>query len=431
MEKQYSKTPHFIGLYDVEHNKKSLQITGSEVKRITLQEIKDFPWADVKNDSSHWPAMQMFDAPMRISDIHNHPEYWQHWNGCVFVDVDLKHLTNEQRIYPVEEIRKKIGEDLQNDKNLYAFQESRSQSGLHYIFYFEVDRSECNFRKCAKIAQNRIRHSIKKRMHNLYANIEEYDRTHSSGKIVDDCSLIPSQPLIMTMYPLYRGQCLSDEDFGVIDFSTLKPWELSDEEMANSKRMIRTNNGLTRDGAIWSFDNAMWDGNYGDIFWCEPACFQLSTFLYLIGVDFSMAHDLFFDMFKNGFNGRKSNWRQIEREFKQAWNGAHKYQIDKLSAKYIMFAKEHLNIIQYDKADAGQQQTDQQKLDEYIASHDGHKWPYMPFVADRMISLNTGQYIENISSSLEQMMKNALTDQIYIYAGCGTGKTKYIISKFK
>ncbi len=430
MEKDYKVMPYFNGLFDEDHICESLKCTGTNTKRVTLKDVKNFSWLAVQYSSQFWPAVQVFDAPMRVSDIHNHPEYWQYWNGCVFVDLDLKHMATEQRRYSVQYIKEKISDVLRQDKNLYAYQESRSRNGLHYIFYFEVEKSEINFKKCARIAQNRIRYAILSKMPDLFTDIEAYDSTRLNGKIVDDCSLTPTQLLIMTPYPLYRGHCLSDDDFGTIDFSELEPWELSDKELARAESTFAQDNGISQGSTIWSYNRAKWDGDYGGICWGEPDRFQLATFLFLIGMNETMADGLFYDMFKNGISGRKSNWWTIEKEFKQAWKGARKYQICKLNARYIVFAKDHLNILQYDKADAEQQQTDQQRLDEYIESHDGHKWPYMPFEADRTITLNDDEFIGNISERIEQIMKNALTEQVYIKAECGSGKTKYIISEF-
>ena len=96
------------------------------------------------------PSVQMFDCDYRVANANLD---WNLWNGCVYVDIDSKKYNGDKE-FDVNEVGNLLISRLECawSEYFYAFQVSASRNSYHIIFYFNVEKNEINFNKCAKYA---------------------------------------------------------------------------------------------------------------------------------------------------------------------------------------------------------------------------------------------------------------------------------------
>ena len=118
---------------------------GDKMEVKTLRDIAT-PYKEEKT-ANVW--LQMFDCGYRVTTENID---WKSWNGCVYSDIDSKHYYNECRKFDTEKLRNGLHEYLliNHNFNYLGLQASNSGTGYHILFYFEVEKSEENFKKCAQ-----------------------------------------------------------------------------------------------------------------------------------------------------------------------------------------------------------------------------------------------------------------------------------------
>lgn len=134
---------------------------------VTISDMKTYD----ENNPDWKNRVQMSCATERLyKDMEN---VYQYWNGCVWVDIDYKKYPNA-----TEEEWKEITNFVNSDiaayysNNFYYYETSRSKLGGHYIFYFDVDRTESNFKKYSSIAREIVYSMF---MSSGYEEIINYD----------------------------------------------------------------------------------------------------------------------------------------------------------------------------------------------------------------------------------------------------------------
>ena len=102
------------------------------------------------------PWTQVFTSGYRIGI--NNCDYAL-WNGCVVIDLDTKHYYDEVKPFDVNKLRDALHEYLSyNEYNhYYCMQQSNSGKGYHIWFYFNVEKNDTNFKKCAQYTREIIK----------------------------------------------------------------------------------------------------------------------------------------------------------------------------------------------------------------------------------------------------------------------------------
>ena len=169
-----------------------------------------------ETEKKELPWLQLFDTGYRVT---TDTLDWSRWNGCVYSDIDSKHYYKECRAFDAEKLRDALHDYLliNFNYNFYALQVSNSGTGYHILFYFDVEKNEVNFKKCAQIVQG----IVKEAFVNIGAG-EIYDWP----KVNDHCSTSPLQGMFLTNNPFLWGN-YSQQAFG--DFEDFDTYELRDE----------------------------------------------------------------------------------------------------------------------------------------------------------------------------------------------------------
>lgn len=191
---------------------------------------------DVKNTKKeNLPWLQVFNSGYRVTTDNID---WNTWTGCVFTDIDSKkYYNNVKKFNPTELFNKLYDELLFNYyENFYNIQISNSGTSYHIMFYFDVEKNEDNFRKCAAYAQEIIRSSFKA----IGAeDIILYER------VIDNCSVSPYHGMYLTKNEILYGS-IDDPFFG--DFKNIDEYEVP-------KQKILENSDIKKDGTkLFSLD---------------------------------------------------------------------------------------------------------------------------------------------------------------------------------
>lgn len=184
---------------------------GEAMEVVSLQDVivketekKELPW------------LQLFDTGYRVT---TETLDWSKWNGCVYSDIDSKHYYKECKQFDAEKLRDALHDYLliNFNYNYYALQTSNSGTGYHILFYFDVEKNEINFKKCAQIVQD----IVKETFINIGAS-EIYDWP----KVNDRCSASPLQGMFLTNNTFLWGN-FNQQAFG--DYEDFDTYELRDE----------------------------------------------------------------------------------------------------------------------------------------------------------------------------------------------------------
>ena len=186
--------------------------SGQQMKVVTLESIDIHTISKVK---SKQPWCQLFSTGYRVTSENTD---WSKWNGCVYSDIDSKHYYNEVRKFNESELRECLYLYLLTNynENFYWLQQSNSGSGYHIIFYFDVDKTEINFKKCAQI--------VKSWVYEAFVAIGCKDII-DYPKVMDKCSLNPLQGMYVTNHEMSFGNTNTNW-FGI--FEGIDDYELED-----------------------------------------------------------------------------------------------------------------------------------------------------------------------------------------------------------
>jgi len=186
---------------------------GGDVLNVkTLREIAT-PHKEEKS-ANVW--LQMFDCGYRVTS--NNIE-WSSWNGCVYSDIDSKHYYNECKPFDSDKLKEGLHEYLliNFNYNYLGLQTSDSRTGYHILFYFDVEKTEENFKKCAQ----RVREIVAE----TFTNIGAGD-IFNWPKVADRCSTSPYQGMYLTDKPWLWGNS-NQPGFG--SFEEIDTYELENK----------------------------------------------------------------------------------------------------------------------------------------------------------------------------------------------------------
>lgn len=100
-----------------------------------------------------------------------------------------------------------------HQNNFYWLQKSHSGKSLHIVFYFSIEKTVINFKKCALAARNAVIDEI----HRLLPENAAEDLIRTPG-VIDDCGSKIVQLLYMSGHPiLYNMDCEPNGEFEDID----------------------------------------------------------------------------------------------------------------------------------------------------------------------------------------------------------------------
>ncbi len=180
--------------------------------KMGVKTIQEIPTTKSEEKTSKiW--LQMFDCGYRVT---KETIDWSTWNGCVYSDIDSKHYYNECRKFNAEQLREALHDYLLTyyNFNYFGLQTSNSGTGYHILFYFDVERTETNFKKCAQ----KVREIVAEAFTNIGAK-EIFEWPH----VADKCSESPYQGMYLTAMPWLWGN--SDQpNFG--SFEDIETYEL-------------------------------------------------------------------------------------------------------------------------------------------------------------------------------------------------------------
>lgn len=166
------------------------------------------------------PWLQMFNSGKRET---KDTTDWSKWNGCVYSDIDSKHYYDECRHFNVDVLKEKLLRYLQDNYwyNFYALQLSNSGTGFHILFYFNVNKTETNFKKCNQFTQDVVKEA--------FEQISAGEIYNWKG-VADKCSRSPFQGMYVTPQEwVFTENENNDNKFGSWIYSDIDKYELRPE----------------------------------------------------------------------------------------------------------------------------------------------------------------------------------------------------------
>lgn len=166
------------------------------------------------------PWLQMFNSGKRET---KDTTDWSKWNGCVYSDIDSKHYYDECRHFNVDVLKEKLLRYLQDNYwyNFYALQLSNSGTGFHILFYFDVNKTETNFKKCNQFTQDVVKEA--------FEQIGAGEIYNWKG-VADKCSRSPFQGMYVTPQEwVFTENENNDNKFGSWVYSDIDNYELRPE----------------------------------------------------------------------------------------------------------------------------------------------------------------------------------------------------------
>ena len=173
--------------------------------KMNINLVNEIPIKEYESKNAY-PWSQVFTSGYRIG--RENCDYTL-WNGCVVIDLDTKHYYDEVKPFDVNKLRDALHEYLSyNEYNhYYCMQQSHSGKGYHIWFYFNVEKNDVNFKKCAQYS----REIIKAAFYELgLKEIINYKN------VLDSCTLSPYQGIYLTNRPFIKNEFI-DRFFGVWD----------------------------------------------------------------------------------------------------------------------------------------------------------------------------------------------------------------------
>lgn len=177
---------------------------------------------DVKNTKKeNLPWLQVFNCGYRVTKDNID---WNTWTGCVFADIDTKRYYNDIKKFNPENLLNLLYDYLLINyyTNFYIIQISNSGTSYHIMFYFNVEKNELNFRKCASYVQEIIRSAFKA------IGAEEIILYE---KVIDTCSVSPYQGMYITKNEILYGS-INDPFFG--NFDNIDDYEIQKQKLLES-----------------------------------------------------------------------------------------------------------------------------------------------------------------------------------------------------
>lgn len=383
--------------------------------QIQLIRIEDFQPKDFQGiEKSFLPWIQMFDCGYRVANTSaSNPDadkYMQQWNGCVYVDFDSKKYHGEyekQFNLNFRTIAREITYNLKVHRpdNFYFSQVSASGNSIHFVFYFDVEKSLINFKKCVHAATEMLVDEI---MGGTVISKEAAYDIVTYPEVLDDCSSRPAQPMYLTSNVIDINDVYPT---GKFDISQL----VYEEEVFEPLDM----DFVKVEGKEYSFlrwtDDYIKEWNHTDRF----AVAKVLANFFLDDVD--TAKRLYFSLCSYIHQRYPSH---SEKELMR------------------LFSNQYPNIVANVKAELarnirnGQYTSMSRNALKFCRVVFGIEWKatnkFIPAqvensVYDRTFTLNPGEYLSKVFTEIVSIDANV----IHIEAGCGLGKTRALIEYVK
>lgn len=186
-------------------------------RKMEVKPLKDIKIGNNKEKDA-MPWLQMFDCGYRVVSDNIK---WETWNGCVYSDIDSKHYYNECKPFKADVLMNALHEYLliNYNFNYYCMQMSNSGTGYHILFYFDVEKNEESFKKCAQ----RVREIVEEAFINIGAK-EIFEWPH----VADKCSESQYQGMYLTDKPWLWG---NSEQPGFGSFEDFDTYEIKKERI--------------------------------------------------------------------------------------------------------------------------------------------------------------------------------------------------------
>ena len=167
-----------------------------EGTKMGLYIIPDMP--DLKDGRKR--RCQMADCGFRVGNKTWKTEYW---NQCCYEDIDYKFYIqyfeekDPSKVVPVMSLYTDIVKCICSNwpETFYYAELSRHENGFHFIFYFDVERTEENIKKCKMMSKRIIKTAFIKCG---YGDIIDFALNEKNGKVFDTCTESKLQLIYLT-----------------------------------------------------------------------------------------------------------------------------------------------------------------------------------------------------------------------------------------
>ena len=193
----------------------SLAMGGEQMNVETLTNIQKY--ADSSKPKNAQPWLQVFANGRRVT---NDNINWSEWNGITFSDVDTKLFHKHKQQFDVHKLLNIIHENIKYKYNYNYYCCYISPGGLSYriLYYWDCDRTEENFMKCALLTEQYTR--------DLFYSFgtqgkEIIDFTYGKSKVLDSCSKSSKQGLYLSNNKIMFSDFTDDKFFGYCDIEDI------------------------------------------------------------------------------------------------------------------------------------------------------------------------------------------------------------------
>lgn len=158
-------------------------------------------------EKAELPWLQIFEEDIRIG---TETVDWSKWNGVCWADIDSKLYYNNVKQFVPKQLYKALYGHLKErySNNFVGMQYSNSAKGYHILFYFDVERTFENFKKCSMWTRQAV--------YDTFCAVGASDiisYKKGKSKVLDTCANSPFQGMYLTKYEWTFGYIDSD-NFG-------------------------------------------------------------------------------------------------------------------------------------------------------------------------------------------------------------------------
>lgn len=193
----------------------SLAMGGEQMNVDTLTNIQKLADKNKPKDAQPW--LQVFGNGRRVT---NDNITWNDWNGITFSDLDTKLFYKHVQQFDVQKLLNIIHENIQFKYNYNYYCCYISPGGLSYriLYYWDCERTEENFMKCALLTEQYTR--------DLFYSFgtqgkQIIDFTYGKSKVLDSCSKSSKQGLYVSNNKIMFSDFTDDNFFGSCDIEDI------------------------------------------------------------------------------------------------------------------------------------------------------------------------------------------------------------------
>ena len=177
---------------------------GEKMSIATISDIQTH--CDTTKPKNAQPWCQVFSNGYRVT---NDNIDWNDWNGITFSDIDSKYFYNYAQRFNVQALLNMLHDNAEMlyPYNYYGCYITPSGLGYRILWYWDCERTETNFLKCALLTEKYTRE--------LFYSLGEQgkqiiDFSYNGRKVLDSCSKSIKQGLYITKSDIVYS-CLTDD----------------------------------------------------------------------------------------------------------------------------------------------------------------------------------------------------------------------------